>query len=249
MMENQKTQKVDRQLSQEEIQKIFAFTSKKYIKYYDVQVELVDHIAHQIEDLQEEDSKLSFDNALHKVYKSFGIYGFTKVQETKMFELQKYWRKKIISYYLMYFKLPKILLTAGLAFLIYFLLSHLTQYFVASHIVSAAMVLIMVFSATFSYMNSKKRREHMPNKKLLLIESYESTIVTWSITGTGLMPLWINFPGFSDLELIQSDLIIFAFVFSLMIISFHASIYVFPRWLTTELEEKYNWMGLELGQA
>ena len=39
-------------LTTTQIQSIFDFTTTKYIKYYDVQLELVDHIANRIEELQ-----------------------------------------------------------------------------------------------------------------------------------------------------------------------------------------------------
>ena len=47
-------------LTPTQIQSIFDFTTTKYIKYYDVQLELVDHIANRIEELQTEDVQLTF---------------------------------------------------------------------------------------------------------------------------------------------------------------------------------------------
>ena len=82
-------------LSSEQIKSIFAFTSKKYVKFYDVQLELVDHVASKIEDLMAQESALTFELALQQVYRSYGVFGFTKVAEAKLFELNRMWEKRV----------------------------------------------------------------------------------------------------------------------------------------------------------
>jgi hypothetical protein len=66
-------------LSQEHINALFAFCEKKRVEYYDVQVELVDHLANAIEDKMEKEPQTSFEQALGEVYKQFGIFGFSKI--------------------------------------------------------------------------------------------------------------------------------------------------------------------------
>ena len=36
------------QLNHEQVQQLFSFTEKKFVRYYDLQVELVDHLAERL---------------------------------------------------------------------------------------------------------------------------------------------------------------------------------------------------------
>ena len=129
-------------LTADQIQTIFDFTEKKYIKYYDVQLEPVDHIADKIETLQADDPNLSFDRALHEVYKSFGVFGFNKVQEQKMVELHRYWMRHLKSYIKGYFKLPKIIITVILSLCIYSFMKQGYLYPLLSDLDKASLLLI-----------------------------------------------------------------------------------------------------------
>ncbi len=53
-----------RKITEQEINQIFYFTKKHYVEFYDVQVELVDHLANAIEDQWKENSNISFEDAL-----------------------------------------------------------------------------------------------------------------------------------------------------------------------------------------
>lgn len=76
-------------LSQEQIQQLFSFTEKKFVPWYDLQVELVDHLANKIEAAMEIDASLSFERALGNVYTSFGIFGFAEIVEERQKTLTK----------------------------------------------------------------------------------------------------------------------------------------------------------------
>ncbi len=76
-------------LSQEQIQQLFLFTEKKFVRWYDLQVELVDHLANKIEAEMELDPSLSFDRALGNVYAEFGIFGFAQIVREKEDSLRK----------------------------------------------------------------------------------------------------------------------------------------------------------------
>lgn len=97
-------------LTSEQIDQLYNFTEKKLVHWYDVQIELVDHLASKIEEELENNNSLSFDSALQKVYDGFGIFGFAKIVQEKEKELQrsahKMWWKELISF----FKIPNILL-------------------------------------------------------------------------------------------------------------------------------------------
>ena len=233
-------------LSDIEIQKIYAFTTKKYIKYYDVQVELVDHIANKIEDMQASDAGLSFDKALHDVYKGFGVYGFTKVQSKKEQELQSYWAKRMRHHFYRYFKLPKVILTVVLSALIFFVFRYLSVFHQDGIIILIALITICVVSILLSYRLRRERKKTYPDKELLVMHSYETALMGTSSLGNLLPVFWVQFPQFINNNLSIELLGFLSIAFAFMIIVLHASIYVFPQWLEEELAEKYSWIAPQL---
>ena len=76
-------------LSTEQIQVLFDFTKRKYVHFYDLQSEIVDHLAAAIEDKMSENSRLSFEQALNEVYSGFGIFGFSHVVREKEKQIDK----------------------------------------------------------------------------------------------------------------------------------------------------------------
>ena len=76
-------------LSKEQIEHLFTFTQKKFVHWYDLQVELVDHLANKIEAEMAADKALSFERTLGNVYASFGIFGFAKIVSEKQEALRR----------------------------------------------------------------------------------------------------------------------------------------------------------------
>ena len=76
-------------LSKEQIEHLFTFTQKKFVHWYDLQIELVDHLANKIEAEMANDSTLTFERALGNVYAGFGIFGFAQIVREKQEALRK----------------------------------------------------------------------------------------------------------------------------------------------------------------
>ena len=72
-----------RKLTEEEIDRLFGFCTKHYVPEYDLQVELVDHLASGIEDQWAENPDIPFPVALNKTFGRFGIFGFSKIKSQK----------------------------------------------------------------------------------------------------------------------------------------------------------------------
>jgi uncharacterized membrane protein len=96
-------------LTETQIKELYAFTVKKYVEHYDVQTELVDHLATSIEAKMEQQN-VTFDVALQQVYAGFGIFGFSDLIEQKTREAGIKGRILFRKTFIEYFKLPKILL-------------------------------------------------------------------------------------------------------------------------------------------
>ena len=90
---------------------LFAFCRRHYVQYYDVQVELVDHLVEAIEEKMSLNPTLSFEQALDQVYAGFGIKGFADIVATRMEMVSKKSRKQKWKLFFSYFTIPKIAMT------------------------------------------------------------------------------------------------------------------------------------------
>jgi hypothetical protein len=109
-------------LTNEQIDHLYAFCHKHSVRYYDVQIELVDHLANAIEDKMKAHPFLSFEDALAQVHKSFGVRGFAPVVAEKQKAVDRQNRKLLWSLFKQQFRWPKILLSMTIFAVCYSLL-------------------------------------------------------------------------------------------------------------------------------
>lgn len=69
-------------LSKDQIEQLKKLISYKGYTEIDVQYEILDHVACRVEELIEENPKLSLPDAFRKVHASFGIFGFAGLEES-----------------------------------------------------------------------------------------------------------------------------------------------------------------------
>ena len=136
----------ERKLNKEEIDHLFTFVKQRDVKYYDVQMELVDHFASAIEQRWETEPVLSFDEALRKEYRQFDRYNFSQIIEEKEETLRKKYKKIEHRYIMDFFSWPKIVATSLVTFLIYQIFHLFENYFrLVSWIVFADILLVGFF--------------------------------------------------------------------------------------------------------
>jgi hypothetical protein len=108
-------------LTPTQIDQLYTFTKQHYVEYYDLQTELVDHLANAIELEWESNPTLSFETLLNKEFKKFGVFGFMDVVEEKQKAMNKKYNNWVWNHFKEFFKLPKIIGTVLLiAALFYF---------------------------------------------------------------------------------------------------------------------------------
>lgn len=110
---------MEKRLTTEQIDALFAFTKKHLVEHYDVQVELVDHLANAIEAQWAENPNVSFEDALQKEYKNFGVFGFSGLVEKKQVALKNHYWKLIKKEFISFFSVPKIILSAVLFYVLF----------------------------------------------------------------------------------------------------------------------------------
>jgi hypothetical protein len=153
-------------LTEPQIQQLYTFTQKHYVDWYDVQTELVDHLANGIELQLDENPNTTFESALNSEFKKFGIMGFNDVIEEKTKALNKRYRILIWSYFKAFFKLPKIIFTVLLIWSYYELLVMLPN---RLWIITPSAMLLIVIPIWNIYKQSQniKMMKKETNKKWL----------------------------------------------------------------------------------
>jgi len=130
----------------------------------------VDHLANDIEQIWQEQSNLSFDDAKTISFKKFGVFGFMEVVEARQNALfNKYW-KLVWGIFKNYFKIPQIISTLTLFTAIFssFLIipNQKWVYMILGFGVCAVLIIRLVHLHRI-----KKLRLKTTNKKWLLEES------------------------------------------------------------------------------
>ncbi len=106
-------------LTENHIKQLYKFTREHFVYHYDVQTELVDHLANDIEQTWEAKPQLTFEQARDVSFKKFGVFGFMNVVDKKQKAMgKKYW-KIILQFAKDWFQLPKIVATFAIFSLLF----------------------------------------------------------------------------------------------------------------------------------
>ena len=151
-----------KQLTKNQIQELFAFTKSHRIRYYDLQTEVVDHLASAIENKWAENPDVPFKKALDEIYAGFGIYGFGKLEQEKRDAIQRKIAWKLWAFIKSYLTPPKILLTLLLIISMYQGLSLLEDPFT----VTMYMVVLFLFSTLGMILFRKRQIRPLIDKYL-----------------------------------------------------------------------------------
>jgi len=146
-------------LTPDQIEELYRFTRKHYVEHYDLQTELVDHLANGIEEQWKENPSLTFEEARNREFKKFGVFGFMDVVAERQKAMgRRYWRI-ILKFYKEWFTLPKIMFTLLCSLLFFVVLNQIpisSQRFFVLIILFAAIVPMLFYSF--------KRRRILKNK-------------------------------------------------------------------------------------
>ncbi|MDB0038562.1 hypothetical protein N9E89_02905 [Polaribacter sp.] len=117
-------------LTTPQIEDLFKFTRKHFVYHYDVQSELVDHLANDIEEIWNEKPYLSFKDARDTSFKKFGIFGFMDVIEAKQKQMNKRYRSILWRFFREWFTMPKVMTTLAVFLSLYMVLKiQYSEYF------------------------------------------------------------------------------------------------------------------------
>lgn len=196
-----------KELTEEQVAQLFAFTRKHYVEYYDVQVELVDHLASSIETEWEKNPEISFDSALNNVFSGFGIFGFSDVVESKATAVWKYQRELWKQTFIKQFKWPNLLKSISIWIILYVLLTIFPVKIIA--IITA--LLIIPLSLYFLIKEQQYLKKYSIKK--LILTSQRFIYLSFSYIPWYLLQFFGSFIYKQELWFISS---LFAFLFILV---------------------------------
>ncbi|MBT8297131.1 MAG: hypothetical protein KJO52_02275, partial [Maribacter sp.] len=195
------------------------------VEHYDVQLELVDHLANGIEEQMAVKPKLSFKEALDLEFKKFGVFGFHDIIKEKTNAMNKRYWKILFRFYMEYFKPPKVLMLFATSTLLFLLLKALPVE-TSKYIPGLAIMLVLVLFLMNIFRN--KRRQSSKTRKWLLEDM---------IAANGNIFMYLNFvlqillfPNLIKWPLASSlGMFIISFVVVLIGILFHVMVNVIPQ--------------------
>ena len=225
------------ELTQTNIKELYKFTRKHFVYHYDVQTELVDHLANDIENIWEEHPKLSFQDAQDKSFKKFGIFGFMDVIEAKQKQMSKRYRKILWRFFKEWFTIPKIVVTISIFFAFFMLL----QIQFSEYIFLATLLILIILEMRIVYKVRKLHKEKVVKKdKIFLLESLIGDTKNGN-TGFTFMNLFniIHLTNFNFSALHMYWVLVISIVLTLLCILFYVSNYIIPQKAEELLIETY----------
>ena len=224
-------------LTATQIDQLYQFTRQHYVEFYDVQTELVDHLANDIEEIWEDNSNISFEKARDISFKKFGIFGFMNVVEHKQKAMNKKYGKILLCFTKEWFTLPKIVITATIFILFYSLL----QVKFSEHVVAGVIIGLLLFDLLNIILSKiKKKKSKEKEEKIFLLES----MIGETKNGYTYL-IFINLFNFGNLTRMDFSslaihwLVAVAMLATLLCILFYIVNYVIPKKAEELLNETY----------
>lgn len=211
-------------ITKEQIEELFAFTRKHYVEYYDVQIELVDHMANDIEEILRSNPELSFEEAKVISFKKFGVFGFMDVLDSRVEALGRRYLKLFWSFIQEWFQFPKLLLTLFLIAGVYTFLG-----FQISNIITYSIFGLYIFYLAYRmfYWRRTYKKKTQKTKKKWLMEGY-----IYGTTGTGVLFINLVIQTLIFLDLNTSNnyvKLLYSIVVVGVILAFHVLLEVIPK--------------------
>ncbi len=231
-------------LSKVQISSLFDFTKSKYVRFIDVQHELVDHLASDIEVEMNADSALTFEKALDKVYSKFPISGFSKFVSQSESAMNKYWLKLILSQFTVFAGVPFLILLSILAFVQYQLIV-----LFGTPVFYALMILAIVtgYGSIWGLRSIIKSKNGNLDDKYLVVSIFKGFAMAFSFGPLLFSNLLSDFRWIHSItEDMTLQITLFSLMFSLSFLWNAMAYYRFPQLIRSELNEKYAHLNLSV---
>lgn len=229
---------MNRTVTTEETKKLFEFCREHFVSHYDLQVELVDHMASSIEEQWEGQPDLSFDKALGITFKKFGVYGFCRIKNKKQRELRRRYRRLLFAMLKNFYSWPKIIFTLLLTIVLFTVFRMLPN----DYWVFGIIILVWVVMALFSGKIAKKHQVTLTEKKRFMLLDYMKQRRFWFFIIMYLPSVFINYLGrsmgwFIDMGTLFSIAVAFALVWFTFLL--YLDIFILPQKIKEHFKEQF----------
>jgi hypothetical protein len=168
-------------LTNQQIQYVSNYIESKDIKWYELQVELTDHMVTSMEEFWAKDPDLTFHQVKHYAEDKFGRNGFKAIEEERTQILKKEYRSAQWKMIVDYLKFPKIFASL-LALIISYKLSFYYDKPVKFLAVFYVFVLALYVPSIYSYFKNRK----INGRRFLQIEITNPVLLGFGFINLGL---------------------------------------------------------------
>ncbi len=224
-------------LTTPQIEDLFKFTRKHFVYHYDVQSELVDHLANDIEEIWKERPQLSFEDARDTSFKKFGIFGFMDVIEAKQKQMNKRYRSILWRFFREWFTLPKVMTTLAVFLSLFMVLKiQYSEYFLLG---ALFLVVILDFIQQTKARKIQKKKTQKQEKVFLLEAMIGNT--RQGVTFFGVLELFncLNMVKVPFSSLSDHWLLLISFSATALLILFYITAFLIPQKAEELLAETY----------
>ncbi len=224
------------ELTHNQVQQLFAFTEKHCVRHYDLQAELVDHLADAVTALMNDaTAPLGFDEALARVYASFGVMGFAPIIASKEKAVLKWSNTQKWALIKGYFAWPKAAFTLMLASL-FAVMPRLLPYNALRVVFAACLAAFFIWEVVGTLGIYKKR--HTQLHKLLLTQNifyvppFSLLFLSYVNIFNGLeVTNWLKDASKFNLPVFYASaaVVLVLFIISLALRNFTANVYALAR--------------------
>lgn len=151
-------------LTKEEIQYIDQYVQKSGIKWFDLKVELVDHLTHKTENVLNQNPNLDFKEALYQAKLSFGSKGFKPIILEKTKQIERRFFKDVFRYFKSFFTVPKIIITVAITLFLIGMYTRLKD----KDLFFISLIGVLFICAIVFFFNAYKRKKLNNNLSLTL---------------------------------------------------------------------------------
>ena len=168
---------MNRKIAPEETKQLFKFCHRHFVYQYDLQIELVDHLALAIEDQWGKEPELTLNETLKNTFGKFGIHGFGKIKQQKERELRRKYNRLLWNFFLEFYRWPKVVTTFIFTIGLFLLFQSTNK---PSWIVLTYFLLILIFGVYyyFNYTRNDFKIKIKPGKSFMLINYLKSVEIS-----------------------------------------------------------------------
>lgn len=151
-------------LSKEQIREVYGLVTSKYVRYYDLQIELVHQLVKKVEYQLAQNPEMNFRDALQEAYSSYGIFGFSKIVMKKESLIGRQSMHLWIREFFHWFSFPRLLSMAFLFFILWTVCGLFSISFAA-----VAFITFCTVQGIILHLNGKRAVLHNRSPLLMLV--------------------------------------------------------------------------------